>query len=240
MKGLIHSIEAFGTVDGPGIRMVLFLTGCPLRCIFCHNPEIARGTKGQLYSPQAILDQYNRNRLFYQKGGLTFSGGDPLAQGEFVYQCVQLLKENKVHVTIDTALYCDQQWLEKLIPSVDLWMVSIKAIDAALHQELTGRDNTIILKNIINLNRAKIKMLIRYVLIPGYTDTEQELCSLAEFIRKLPFRPPLELLPYHTMGIRKWEKMGLEYRLAGVAAASKKDIDKAKEILRENGINDFI
>ncbi len=236
MKGLINSIEPFGTVDGPGIRMVLFLTGCPVKCQFCHNPEIAWGGKGQHYSPQQVLDKYNRNKSFYRKGGLTFSGGEPLFQGEFVYQCVQLLKENKVHVTIDTSLYCDEQWMEKLIPDVDLWMVSIKAATAELHQKLTGRDNATIINNISKLNRSRANMLIRHVIIPGYTNTEEELLKLAEILKKLPFTPTLELLPYHTLGLHKWKSMGLTYRLAGVPDANVKDIERAKVILARQGV----
>jgi pyruvate formate lyase activating enzyme len=240
VKGLIHSIEPFGTVDGPGVRMVLFLAGCPMKCLFCHNPEIAAGDEGQLYTPRQVLDRYNKNKSFYQKGGLTFSGGEPLLQGEFVTQCVRLLKENKVHIAVDTSLCCGKQWVEGLIPFVDLWMVSIKAATAELHQELTGHSNAAIINNIISLNRSQANMLIRYVIIPGYTDEEKELSKLAEFIRSLPFVPPLELLAYHTMGVHKWRSLDLIYRLARVPDATKQEMERAKEILRANGIADFV
>ena len=240
LKGLIHSIEAFGTVDGPGVRMVLFLAGCPMKCLFCHNPEIAAGDEGQFYTPQQVLDGYNKNKFFYQAGGLTFSGGEPLLQGKFVSQCVRLLKENKVHVAMDTSLCCGDQWVEGLIPGVDLWMVSIKAATAELHKKLTGQSNAAIINNIISLNRSQVKMLIRYVIIPGYTDDEKELNKLAEFIRTLPFVPPLELLAYHTMGVHKWRNRGLIYCLAGVPDATAQDVERAREILRVNGISDFV
>ncbi|MCD5397497.1 pyruvate formate lyase-activating protein [candidate division NPL-UPA2 bacterium] len=240
MKGLIHSREDFGTVDGPGIRMVLFLTGCPMKCQFCDNPDTAWGNLGEYYTPLQVLDKYNRNRSFYEKGGLTFSGGEPLLQGEFVYQCVQLLKENKVHVALDTSLSCGWQWIEKLMPGVDLWMVSLKAVIPELHKKLTGQDNKAIINNIFRLNKARPKdMRIRYVIIPGYTDTKEELHQLAELIKKLPLAPSLELLAYHTMGRHKWREMKLAYPLAGTPDANKKDNDRARRILQTNGIHNF-
>lgn len=239
MRGLIHSSEDFGTVDGPGIRMVLFLTGCPMECQFCDNPDTAWGGKGQYYTSLQVLDKYNRKKSFYEKGGLTFSGGEPLLQGEFVYQCVQLLTENKVHVAVDTSLSCGEQWIELLIPDVDLWMVSIKAVGPELHKQLTGRDNKAIINNIFKLNRAQPKdMRIRYVIIPGYTDNKKELNQLAELIRQLPFSPSLELLAYHTMGRHKWKEMKLDYQLEA-PDASKEDGDRARAILRANGIHSF-
>lgn len=239
MKGLVYSVEPFGTVDGPGIRMVFFLTGCPLRCQFCHNPEIAWGKQGQRYTPNQVLEKYNKNKQFYQNGGLTFSGGEPLLQGEFVYQCVQLLKENKVHVTIDTSLACGEQWLKKIIPFTDLWMVSIKAVSTNLHQKLTGRDNSTILDNVTELNNSRANMLIRYVIIPGVTDTGNELARLAKFLRNLPFTPPLELLAYHSLGLRKWEEEGLVYSLSGVPDANSRDIEQARKTLQTSGIDNF-
>lgn len=240
MKGLIHSIETFGTVDGPGIRMVLFLTGCPLKCQFCHNPEIAWGNQGQRYTPEQVLEKYNKKKQFYQKGGLTFSGGEPLLQAEFVYQCVQLLKENEVHLVIDTSLSCGNQWLQKIIPFVDLWMVSIKAVNPDLHQQIAGQDNSTIINNIIKLNCSQADMLIRYVIVPGLTDTESELNRLAEFLKNLPFTPPLELLAYHSLGLRKWENAGLTYHLTGVPDAGSQDIEQARKTLQASGIDDFI
>ena len=240
MKGLIHSIETFGTVDGPGIRMVLFLTDCPLKCQFCHNPEIAWENRGQRYTPEQVLEKYNKKKQFYQKGGLTFSGGEPLLQAGFVYQCVQLLKENEVHVVIDTSLSCGNQWLEKISPFVDLWMVSIKAVNADLHQQITGHDNSTIINNVTELNRSQANMLIRYVIVPGLTDTEIELNRLAEFLKNLPFTPPLELLAYHSLGLRKWESAGLTYPLTGVPDAGSQDIEQARKTLQARGIDDFL
>lgn len=240
MKGLIHSVENFGTVDGPGIRLVLFLSGCPMQCQFCDNPDTAWSNEGREHTPQRVLAKYNRNRPFYKKGGVTFSGGEPLLQGEFVDQCAQLLKANKAHVAIDTSLCCGEQWVEKLIPDVNLWMVSIKAATPALHQKFTGRDNSAIMNNIIKLNKAVTKkMLIRYVIIPGYTDNQKELHQLAKFIKKLPFTPPLQLLAYHAMGLHKWKKMQLDYQLAGVPDAHTGDVYRAGAVLQTYGISRF-
>ena len=239
MKGLVNSIESFGTVDGPGVRMVFFLSGCPLKCQFCHNPEIAWGNKGEEYTPERLLKEYNKKKQFYKKGGLTFSGGEPLLQGEFVYECVKLLKENDVHVVIDSSLSCGEKWLEKLIPYVDLWLISVKAMDDDLHRQVAGPSNTKILKNIKILNSSKADMFIRYVIVPGVTDKEDDLIKLANFITELPNTPPLEVLAYHSLAVPKWEKAGLPYALTDVPDAGKDDLIRAKEILQANGVDDF-
>ncbi|MCL0043527.1 pyruvate formate-lyase-activating protein [Peptococcaceae bacterium] len=239
MKGFVHSIETFGTVDGPGIRMVVFMSGCLLKCIFCHNPDVAWGEQGKYYSPEQILDKCNRNRLFYEKGGITFSGGEPLLQGQFVYQCVQLMKQNNIHVVIDTSLFCDWKWIEKIACYTDLWMVSIKAVNGFLHKKITGVDNAGIIKNIVNLNKIGADILIRYVVTPGYTDTEDELKNLARFIKNLDNIVPIELLAYHTLGVHKWKKMGINYTL-DAPPASNADLEKAKAILQKSGIDVFV
>ena len=238
-KGLINSIESFGTVDGPGIRMVFFLSGCPLKCQFCHNPEIAWGNKGDEYTPERLLEEYSKKKNFYKKGGATFSGGEPLQQPEFVYECVKLLKENNVHVVIDSSLACGDKWLEKLIPYVDLWLISIKAIDNDLHKQVAGPNNSKILENIKTLNSSGADMFLRYVVVPGVTDKEEDLEKLASFINSLPTTPPLEMLAYHSLAVPKWEKAGLPYALTDVPDAGKEDLERAKEILQVNGVDDF-
>lgn len=229
MKGFIHSFEPFGTVDGPGIRMVAFFTGCPIRCVFCHNPEIAWGKEGRWYSATEVLETFEKSQAFYRNGGgITFSGGEPLAQGAFLLEVTELFKEAGVHIAVDTSLGCGQDWIPKLLANVDLWMVSIKAITPSLHDELSGRDNGAILEQIRELNKTGANMVIRYVLIPGLTDTEEELGKLKDFLESLPKRPTLELLGYHTMGKTKWESMGLEYTLTN-PDATMYDMARAKD-----------
>ncbi len=240
MKGLVHSIEPFGTYDGPGIRMVLFLTGCPMSCRFCHNPEIAWSKIGSLYTPDELLAEYQKNQGFYHQGGVTFSGGEPLAQGEFVLACATAMKEEGIHLAVDTSLGCGYSLVDKLLPYIDLWMISIKAISPALHQDLTNRDNAKILQEIYKANATKATMVIRYVIIPGITDTRQELEKLANYILKLPFPPQLELLAYHTMGVAKWQQMGLTYELSYLRDADKDDVLKARVKLIEYGIQKWV
>jgi pyruvate formate lyase activating enzyme len=237
MKGLVHSFEPFGTVDGPGIRLVTFLTGCPMQCSFCHNPEIAWTSDGSWLTPDDILAEFNKNRNFYTNGGITFSGGEPLRQAEFVYECAKRFKKERVHTALDTSLSCSEQWIRRLEEFVDLWMISIKAITPSLHQQLTARDNTRILKRIRDLNSRGVEMVIRYVIIPGLTDTNEELTKLGEFLDSLPHTPSVELLAYHTMGRVKWENMGLDYKLEQREATAH-DINRAVEFLKKIGFQD--
>lgn len=240
MKGLVHSIEAFGTVDGPGIRMVFFLTGCPMNCNFCHNPEIAWGKSGSLYTPEDLLAEYNKYRSFYETGGVTFSGGEPLYQADFLLECAKLMRENNIHVTVDTSLACGEHHFQSLTPYVDLWMVSIKAISPELHLKLSKRENKTILDRIKKLNRTGANMLIRYVIIPRLTDDEQELTKLANFIVDLENPVDVELLAYHSMGVRKWEEMGLTYELTDIPDADNDALSKAKDYLKSCGVSNFL
>lgn len=236
MQGLVHSLEPFGTVDGPGIRMVVFLSGCPMHCQFCHNPEVAWSGQGQLYSPEDVMANYITYQWFYRNGGVTFSGGEPLVQSEFVYACAQLLKQHTidgqtVHVAVDTSLSHFDQWTKALVSLVDLWMVSIKAMSMDLHKQLTGFDNKLILERIRWLSAQQVNLRIRYVVIPGYTNTPTELTLLVQFLRSLPVIPQVEVLPYHTLGVRKWDKLQREYPLRHVPDASNKDVAEVKQWL---------
>lgn len=239
MRGFVNSFEPFGTVDGPGIRLVAFLTGCPLKCSFCHNPEIAWGREGHWLTAEEVLGEFNKNKFFYTNGGITFSGGEPLVQGAFVNECAQIFKEKGVHVAVDTSLSCGDAWISSLAENVDLWMVSIKAITPKLHLDLTGKDNGPILARLRELNSQGAKMVIRYVIIPGLTDTPEELTKLGKFLQSLPHKPALELLAYHTMGKTKWEEMGLTYALAN-PDASPEDVQRAEDFLAELDSRVFI
>lgn len=240
LTGRIHSIEPFGTVDGPGIRMVCFFQGCPLNCKFCHNPDVAWGKSQNQIKAEKILTAYNKNRHFYRTGGVTFSGGEPLFQGEFLLECVKLLKANGVHTAIDTSLSCGYRWIEKLMPYIDLWMISIKAVSPDLHRQLTNHDNGAILNHLTKLNANKADMRLRYVIIPGLTNTRQELTKLAYFIMNLPNSVPLELLAYHTMGVKKWQELSLPYQLNDYPQAEKSDLEHAESLLLECGLKSTI
>ena len=244
-KGLVHSIETFGAADGPGMRFVVFMQGCNMRCKYCHNPETwAHGCdkwKAQEWTAKDLLDKALRYKNYWgknlEKGGITVSGGEPLLQIEFVTEFLRLAKENGVHTAIDTAgqPFCtDQEYLasfDKLMGYCDLVMLDLKVFDSKLHKELTGYPNENILAMARYLSDIKKPVWIRRVLVPGITDTEKDLADTKNFINSLASVEKVELLPYHTLGLFKWEKLGIKYPLDGVRAPDGEELEKAKNIL---------
>ena len=238
MDGYIHSIESFGTVDGPGVRMVVFLQGCPMRCLYCHNPDTWAAAKGSRMSAIDIIRQYERNQAFYTKGGLTVTGGEPLMQIDFLLELFSLAKERKIHTCIDTsgitfhsheAGY--RRKLEQLLPLTDLVMLDIKHMDSACHRKLTGHDNAGILAFARYLAEQHIPVWIRHVLVPGYTDRESDLRRLGQFIASLTNVKALDVLPYHTMGVEKYKALGIPYPLCSCRAATTAEAARAKQII---------
>lgn len=244
MQGYIHSIESMAAVDGPGVRFVVFMQGCNMRCKFCHNPE-TWGYGGTLYTHAELLKKALKYRSYWGKdssrGGVTVSGGEPLLQIEFVTEFFKLLKEKGVHTAIDTAgqpFSEDSDFLEKfdeLLKYTDLLLVDIKEINNKKHKDLTGFDNKNILKMASYLSAKKIPIWIRHVLIPGITDNEQDLYELSRFIKTLNNVEKIEILPYHTLGVSKWEKLNIKYPLLGIKPPTQEEIKKAEDILL-NGI----
>ena len=243
-KGRIHSLESFGTVDGPGVRFVVFLQGCPMRCAYCHNPDTWEVNAGTLTDPAEIIAQFEHNRSFYKNGGLTVTGGEPLLQIDFLIDLFTLAKEHDIHTCIDTsgitynpknASYLEK--LEKLMTLTDLVMLDIKHIDPVKHKELTAQPNEGILAFVQYLSDKDIPMWIRHVVVPGITDEEQYLYQLGQFIA--PFRnlKVLDILPYHTMGSVKYERLGMEYKLRDVPAMDKNTAVELKQIVLQ-GIKD--
>ena len=238
MTGYIHSFESFGTVDGPGIRFVVFLQGCPLRCKYCHNPD-SWGTGGQAYEVDVLVNRILRYKNYFgEKGGVTLSGGEPLMQMAFVSELLSKLKANGVHTCIDTSGITfnpdskeSVQKHEDLLKFVDLVLLDIKHIDDTACKELTGHSNKNTLAFAKFLSDNGKKMWIRQVLVPGLTDDEQTLIKTREFIDTLSTVEKVEVLPYHTMGVVKYEKLGMEYPLAGVEAPSKEKVACARRIL---------
>ena len=240
MDGYIHSIESFGTVDGPGVRMVVFLQGCPMRCLYCHNPDTWAVSQGTRMSALEIIRQYERNQAFYTKGGLTVTGGEPLLQVYFLLELFALAKERSIHTCIDTSGITFQSnesayrgKLEQLLRLTDLVMLDIKHMDSACHQKLTGHDNAGILAFARCLMEMKVPVWIRHVLVPGYTDGEDDLRKLGRFIAGLSNVKALDVLPYHTMGVEKYSTLGIPYPLSDVSSASAADAARAKEIILE-------
>lgn len=240
MDGYIHSIESFGTVDGPGVRMVVFLQGCPMRCLYCHNPDTWAVSQGSRMSALDIIRQYERNQAFYTKGGLTVTGGEPLLQVDFLQELFALAKERNIHTCIDTSGITFQSGdieyrkkLDQLLQLTDLVLLDIKHIDSVCHQKLTGHDNASILAFARYLAEQQIPVWIRHVLVPGYTDQEDDLRRLGQFIASLSNVKALDVLPYHTMGVEKYKALGIHYPLSGVNAASTTDTARAKQIILE-------
>ena len=236
MRGYHHSTEHFGTVDGPGIRYVLFLSGCRLRCGFCHNPDTwRRGDKSMTVTE--VMEDMARNRQYYEasNGGITVSGGEPLLQADFVTELFQACRKQGVHTLLDTSGYASRHKIEKVLPTVDAISYSIKAVDPGKHQRLTGACNARIITNLAYV-AARCPTVIRYVLIPGVTDEDQDLALLAELVHSLPGEVPVEILGYHTLGQKKWRQLGIEYPLLGIEAAREEDLRKAQDQLKRRGV----
>ena len=242
MKGRIHSSESFGTVDGPGLRYVLFMQGCPMRCLYCHNPDTWEIGKGVEMSADEVLANYKKNSAFYKNGGLTVTGGEPLLQIDFLLELFTKAKAQGIHTCIDTSgiTYSpnNTSYNEKLInllSKTDLVMLDIKHIDREKHIELTGKDNTNILEFAKLLDSIGKPVWIRHVVVEGYTLDEGYLYALGQFIGKLKNIKALDVLPYHSMGVSKYRELGIEYKLDGMKALDKSVAVEARKIII-NGI----
>ena len=241
MHGNIHSIESFGTVDGPGLRFVVFMQGCPMRCKYCHNPDTWEPGKGNPMTAEEIISQFERNRAFYKNGGITVTGGEPLLQIDFMLELFRLCRERQIHTCIDTSgiTYREgesayNEKLDRLMGMTDLVMLDIKHIYPDAHRELTGHGNEGILAFAKYLARRGIPVWIRHVIVPGITDDVQEQQRLGRFIAHLPNVKALDVLPYHTMGVNKYEKLGIPYPLAGVEALPKQCAAEARAVILES------
>lgn len=240
MKGYIHSQESFGTVDGPGLRYVVFFQGCPMRCQYCHNPDTWEVKKGTEVTVEEIIKNYNKNRSFYQKGGLTVTGGEPLLQIDFLLELFKAAKEEKIHTCIDTSgiTYRPEnsnylKKLEELMKYTDLVMLDIKQIEPEKHKKLTGQENQGILAFAKYLEEKEIPLWIRHVVVPGISDDREDLKNLGRFIGSLKNLKALDVLPYHTMGVNKYKELGLVYPLEGVEALPKEKAAEAKAVILE-------
>lgn len=240
MTGRIHSFESFGTVDGPGIRFVVFLQGCPLRCQYCHNPD-TWGAGGTEYSVEEVVNRVVRYRNYFgETGGVTVTGGEPLLQIDFVTELFTALKAKGINTCVDTSgitFRADNQAVvekhKKLLEVADLFLLDIKHIDDEACKKLTGQSNQNTLAFAKFLSDNGKKMWIRQVLVPGITDGEESLRQTRQFIDGLQTVEKVEVLPYHTLGLAKYEKLGIEYPLKGLEAPSKEVVLRAKEILRK-------
>ena len=238
MQGYIHSTESFGTVDGPGIRFVVFMQGCPMRCIYCHNPDTWSVKGGRAVTAEELIEEFEKNRPFYKNGGITVSGGEPLLQVGFVTELFRLARERGIHTCLDTsgATYREgddalRRELDELIKYTDIVMLDIKHVDPVLHKRLTGRENSGILAFAKYLDESGVDIWIRHVVVAGYTDGEEDLRRLGEFIGGLKHLRALDVLPYHSLGVSKYRELGIAYPLEGMAPLDKSAAEAARRII---------
>lgn len=243
VTGRVHSLETFGTVDGPGIRFVLFLQGCALRCRFCHNPDTWDTTTGKVMTVAEVIEEIRPYVDYYKrsKGGVTVSGGEPTLQAPFVAALFRAVRQELgLHTALDSSGFCEPHHVEEtgLFEATDLVLLDLKMINELKHQALTTQSNKRILGFARYLAEIRQHLWIRHVVIPSVTDHSDDLVELGQFIKKLGTVSKLELLPYHTMGKYKWEQLGLEYTLNDVQPPNKVQMQRVESIVREQLDND--
>jgi pyruvate formate lyase activating enzyme len=235
MQGRIHSIDTFSTVDGPGIRTVIFMQGCALRCKYCHNPDTwnPNAETAQNYSVSAVTELIKRNSAYFEAsgGGVTFSGGEPLLQHEFVREVFTLCQNHHIHTALDSSLYVSAAAVLSVLPVTDLVLADIKHINNDKSRMLTGQGNQLNLTNLKLINDHGTEIWIRYVVVPGLTDENNDLTEMGEFIAELESVSRLDLLPYHALGAHKWELLNLKYSLQEVSPPIPSQLEKIKTML---------
>lgn len=235
--GRIHSIETFGSLDGPGIRYVVFLQGCPLRCLYCHNVDTWGCDSGTIKSADELVKDILRYRNFIASGGVTLSGGEPLLQHEFATEVIRKCRENSLHTAIDTSGAVPLKVCKEAIDEADLILLDIKAFSPDLCKKITGQNN----KNALEILRYREEIgkpvWIRHVIVPGLTLNYALLEELADFLRQFKCITKVELLPFHKMGEYKWEEMNIEYRLKDTNEPTHTEVENAKKIFSERGFN---
>lgn len=239
MYGYIHSTESFGSVDGPGVRFIIFVAGCPMRCQFCHNPDTWDMQKGEKIEADELVKKALHYKAYWKNdGGITVSGGEPLMQIDFLIDLLKKFKAHGVNTTIDTsgATFTREEpffsKFEELMKYTDLLLVDIKQIDPEKHMELTGRKNDNILDMMKYLSEINKPIWVRHVLVPGGSDNDEYLMKTREFLDTLNNVEKVEVLPYHTLGVPKWEELGMKYELDGVESPTEERIINANKILR--------
>lgn len=231
IKGRLHSIETFGAVDGPGIRTVFFLQGCPARCAYCHNPDSWKADAGRDVEIEELVHRAKRGSAYYGKeGGVTFSGGEPLLQGEFLLEAIKAIKAEGFHVAIDTSGTYLDTYSEAAIAAADMVLLDIKHVDPVEFEKLTGRPQDKLFPLIEIINRLEKPVWIRQVIMPGYNDTEACIASLNDFLQQIHTIQKVELLGYHAMAVKKYEKLGMEYKLKDMKPMNRERLQELKKL----------
>ncbi len=213
-NGNIHSIETLGTLDGPGLRCVVFLQGCPLRCAYCHNPDTWAFSCGTQISATELVERISKYKLYFgERGGVTFSGGEPLAQPDFLLETLKLCKSAGIRTAIDTSGYCETETAGKCLDFTDLVILDIKHYDEEQYKKLTGKPLGKTLEFLKLVSDKKVPLWIRHVVVPGMNDNTEDITKLISLIKKYAKPEKVELIGYHSMGIEKWKKLGLAYTL---------------------------
>lgn len=238
MKGRIHSLESCGTVDGPGLRYVVFTQGCPMRCQYCHNPDTWEINAGREISVGEIIQEFEQKRSFYKNGGITVTGGEPLLQMDFLIELFTEAKKRNIHTCVDSsgivfnkASSAFLTKLDHLIELTDLFLLDIKHINSDEHRKLTGHPNENIIAFARYLDQKNADMWIRHVVVPTITFNKVYLRETGRFIGSLKNVKTVEVLPYHTMGVTKYKQLGIDYPLEGIEPLSKDDLAQAKRWL---------
>lgn len=237
MQGYIHSFETFGTKDGPGIRFVLFMQGCPLRCLYCHNPD-TWGINNKKYelAPEDVFNEISKVKPFIRNGGVTISGGEPLLQTEFIYELFQLCKNEGIHTAIDTSGYILNDKVKNVLKNMDLVLLDIKHINPDKYKELTSRPLEPTFKFMEYLSDINKPVWLRYVLVPGFTNDMDDLHSWAKYASQFNNVERVDILPFHQMGLHKWEQIGADYKLKDVKTPTNEEVKEAHEIFRSYGL----
>lgn len=234
MIGRIHSIESMGLVDGPGIRTVVFFQGCALRCAYCHNPDTWNTKEGMEISSEELLKKILRFKPYFERsgGGVTFSGGDPLLQPDFLIDILKLCKDNDIHTTVDTSGYGLGKY-EEILKYTDLVLLDIKHVDDLGYKNLTGKNMHGFYEFLDALQKSGTKLWIRHVVVPGTTDSVDHIKKLAKIIKDIKNVDKIELLPYHTLGASKYETLAIPYRLKDLEPMNKERVKELYEILMD-------
>lgn len=238
VQGYIHSVETAGTVDGPGIRYIVFTTGCPLNCVYCHNPDTRKMKSGKLVNSFDILKEIHEYKDYHKStgGGVTISGGEPLVQPEFISSIFKGCKQMGVHTTLDTSGYLNNKISDEQLKDVDLVLLDIKSIIPEIYKKITKVDIQPTLDFAKRLESLGINVWVRFVFVPGWSDRPDNVQALADFVATLSNIEMLEVLPFHKMGESKWKKMALEYELYDVQEPTAEQTNAIKQVFKDKGL----